>query len=165
MRTFIVACVIFFLGFITGYNHCENYYEPLFQECNERINSVCVDILKIRKNYMTENKCCGNCKHFKNEDVKGKGWCEHFEHLYYCGEPNCKTYEPLNNGWTEITPDNVSEVYNIDRNRLVVQYARDGRFPMIRMLRDFPMTLSTMAKVGGYYYYVLPELNIEEETR
>ena len=24
---------------------------------------------------MSTNKCCGNCKHFNNEDVAGWGWC------------------------------------------------------------------------------------------
>ena len=25
---------------------------------------------------MDENKCCGNCKYFKDEDVNGEGFCE-----------------------------------------------------------------------------------------
>ena len=24
---------------------------------------------------MSENKCCGNCKHFQNESATGNGWC------------------------------------------------------------------------------------------
>ena len=49
MRIFIVTCVIFFLGFISGHNHCENYYEPFLQETKERIDSVWIDILECKK--------------------------------------------------------------------------------------------------------------------
>ena len=49
MRIFIVTCVIFVLGFISGYNHCENYYESFLQEANERIDSVWNDILNVEK--------------------------------------------------------------------------------------------------------------------
>lgn len=63
-----------------------------------------------------------------------------------CG--NCK-----NNGWIEITPDNVDEI-NAD---LIV--VTDGTY--YKMANDWHASLSTLAKVGGYYYYVLPELKIE----
>ena len=106
-----------------------------------------------------QNKCCGNCKHFKSEDVSGKGWCEEQSWVTECSKV-CKCHEPDLNGWTEITPDNVDEVYNIDQNRVVVQYTKNYCFPIIRMVRDFSATISTMAKQGGYYYYVLPELKI-----
>ena len=49
MKAFILTIVIFFLGFISGYNLCENYYEPFLQEANERIDSVWVDILECKK--------------------------------------------------------------------------------------------------------------------
>ena len=107
---------------------------------------------------MSENKCCGNCKFFKNEETDGFGWCDKTKNETHCGlHYDC---HEDNNGWTEITPDNVDEVYNIDQNRLVVQL-NNGNYPMTRMCRDFSATLSTMAKMGGYYYYVLPELKIK----
>ena len=54
---------------------------------------------------MDENKCCGNCKHFKDEDVNGEGFCEvKYEFEGCCYE--CDNHEFRNNGWTEITPDN-----------------------------------------------------------
>ena len=111
---------------------------------------------------MSKNKCCGNCKHFMNESSTGKGWCDENDWVTIC-DKICKCHEDKdNNGWTEITPDNVEEVYNIDQNRLVVQL-NNGNYPMTRMCRDFSSTLSTMAKMGGYYYYVLPELKKEEQ--
>ena len=106
---------------------------------------------------MSENKCCGNCRWFANEDVDGYGWCELTKEEVSSWVDNLPCHEKPNNGWTEITPDNVDEVYNIDQNRLVVQL-NNGNYPMTRMCRDFSATLSTMAKMGGYYYYVLPEL-------
>lgn len=111
---------------------------------------------------MSKNKCCGNCKFFKNEDSAGIGYCEYWNFERVCDDKQCAIpTEVIDNGWTEITPDNVEEVYNIDQNRLVVQL-NNGNYPMTRMCRDFSATLSTMAKTGGYYYYVLPELKKEE---
>ena len=58
---------------------------------------------------MSENKCCGNCKYFKDEDVNGEGFCEvkyEFEGCYH----ECDNHEFRNNGWTEITPDNIDEI-------------------------------------------------------
>ena len=52
-----------------------------------------------------EDKCCGNCKYFKDEDVNGEGFCEvKYEFEGCCHE--CDNHEFRNNGWTEITPDN-----------------------------------------------------------
>ena len=110
---------------------------------------------------MNKDKWCGNCKHFKDEDANGKGWCEHYERFFRCEEIACKAHCLSNNGWTEITPDNMEEVYGIDPDRLVVQYTGNGCYNIIRMIGDFSATISTMAKCGGYYYYVLPELKIE----
>lgn len=108
---------------------------------------------------MSENKCCGNCKHFKYE-VSGKGWFEEQSWITECGKV-CKCYEPNLNGWTEITPDNMSEVYNIQVNRLVIAW-KQGGMTVCRMLQDISPTISTMAKIGGYYYMELPELKLEE---
>ena len=107
---------------------------------------------------MSENKCCGNCKHFKDEDVNGEGFCEvkyEFEGCYH----ECDNHEFRNNGWTEITPDNVDDIYNLAESRFVD--VLDSRIMVVKGINDWCWTLSTMSKMGGYYYYVLPELKIE----
>lgn len=99
-----------------------------------------------------KNKCCGNCKYFKDEDANGEGFCEvKYEFESCCHE--CDNHEFRNNGWTELTPDNVDEI-NAD---LIV--LTDGTY--YKMANDWHASLSTLAKVGGYSYYVLPELKIE----
>ena len=55
---------------------------------------------------MSKNKCCGNCKFFKDEDAEGYGCCEKLKQSTYCSF-KCHHHEFENNGWTEITPDNV----------------------------------------------------------
>ena len=107
-----------------------------------------------------KNKYCGNCKHFTNEDVNGYGWCSNLLARTRCCSGICGLYEEPNNGWTEITPDNMSEVYNIQVNRLVIAWEQGG-MTVYRMLQDISPTISTMAKFGGYYYMELPELKIE----
>jgi hypothetical protein len=73
----------------------------------------------------------------------------------------CDRQKPLNNGWTEITPDNVDEVSKEDPLRLMIatfdKYKDPQYMEYCEMLSDFP----EMAKKGGYFYYVLPELKIE----
>ena len=106
---------------------------------------------------MSNDKCCGNCKHFKDEDVNGEGFCEvKYEFEGCCHE--CDNHEFRNNGWTEITPDNVEELYE-SKERVCVAFVCNGEVSY--MCGQFGITLSTMAKYGGYYYYVLPELKIE----
>lgn len=107
-------------------------------------------IEKIEMIEMTKEKCCGNCNHFKNEDANEKGWCEHFERTFFSWELACRTHCLPNNGWTEITTDNADE---IESSRVVVT---DGK--EYRMGNHWHASLSTLAKVGGYYYYVLPGL-------
>ena len=59
-----------------------------------------------------------------------------------------------NNGWTEITPDNVDM---IDDGSIVI--VTDGTY--YNEASEWYLDIGTMAKRGGYYYYVLPELKIE----
>jgi hypothetical protein len=99
-----------------------------------------------------KDKCCGNCKHFKDADIEGFSYCEIEHGFKYCDEV-CVEHEAITNGWTEITPDNVDE-FNAD---LIV--VTDGTY--YKMANDWHASLSTLSKVGGYYYYVLPELKIE----
>lgn len=108
---------------------------------------------------MSKDKCCGNCKHFTNEDVNGYGWCAHYLVRTTCGSGVCKAYEIPNNGWTEITPDNSYELKQVEEKRIVIAN-KHNRSTFYRCLHDIN-GLDSMAKQGGYYYYVLPELKIE----
>jgi hypothetical protein len=105
---------------------------------------------------MSENKCCGNCKYFKNEDVNGFGLCGKDGVITRCNT-SCSDYSSKFNGWTEITPDNVEELY--DKPIAVAWKYEDKTY--YSLAGDCTISLATMAKHGGYYYYVLPELKIE----
>ena len=105
---------------------------------------------------MSENKCCGNCNHFKNEDVEGWGWCSFNKTKTHCAQ-SWDCHNDTFNGWTEITPDNVEELYE-SKERVCVAFVCNGEVSY--MCGQFGITLATMAKYGGYYYYVLPELKI-----
>lgn len=102
------------------------------------------------------DKCCGNCKHFKGEDASGKGWCEEQSWVTECSKV-CKCHEPDLNGWTEITLDNVDELYE---KPVAVAWEYEGK-SYYRLIGDCMVDPSTMAQNGGYYFYVLPELKIE----
>ena len=106
---------------------------------------------------MSNDKYCGNCKHFKNEDVEGWGWCSLNKTKTHCDQ-SWDCHNNTFNGWTEITPDNVEELYE-SKERVCVAFVCNGEVSY--MCGQFGITLSTMAKYGGYYYYVLPELKIE----
>ena len=102
---------------------------------------------------MSENKCCGNCKHFNNEDVEGWGWCSLNKTKTHCAQFwDC--HNDTFDGWTEITPDNVDM---IDDGSIVI--VTDGTY--YNKASEWHLSIGTMAKIGGYYYYVLPELKIE----
>ena len=103
---------------------------------------------------MSKSKCCGNCKHFTNEDINGFGWCSRVFTRTRCSSGICREYEIPNNGWTEITPDNVDM---IDDGSIVI--VTDGTY--YNEASEWYLDIGTMAKRGGYYYYVLPELKIE----
>lgn len=72
-----------------------------------------------------------------------------------CG--NCK-----NNGWTKITSSKISEIDALNPNRVVISWLDSLNRMQSVMLVDCSMAITTMAKLGGYYYYVLPELILEE---
>ena len=107
---------------------------------------------------MSENKYCGNCKHFKDEDASGFGFCEKSKIVSRC-HTFCDDYTDRYNGWTEITQDNEEEVYNINPNRLAIAWVQGG-MTICRMYQDVSPTISTMAKLRGYYYMELPELKL-----
>ena len=108
---------------------------------------------------MSNDKCCGNCKHFNNEDVEGWGWCSLNKTKTHCAQ-SWDCHNATFNGWTEITPNNVEELYE-SKERVCVAFVCNGEVSY--MCGQFGLTLSTMAKYGGYYYYVLPELKIDNE--
>ena len=115
---------------------------------------------------MSENKYCGNCKHFTNEDVDGYGWCSSLLARTRCGCGICGKYEEPNNGWTEITPDNVKELYKT-LNRVVIAHIIPDTIIKDVVAYEKPnelyRSLEIIAAIGGYYYYVLPELKIDNE--
>lgn len=63
--------------------------------------------------------------------------------------------------WTEITDENMDAVYNMNPDRLVIA-TKFSENELYMMYRDWAPTISTMAKLGGYYYIELPELKINE---
>ena len=105
---------------------------------------------------MSKDLCCGNCKHFQNESATGNGWCNENDWISNVDKV-CKCHEDIDNGWAEITPDNVDELY--DKPIAVAWKYEDKTY--YSLAGDCALSLSTMAKYGGYYYMELPELKIE----
>ena len=103
-------------------------------------------------------KYCGNCKRLANENLDGWGTCP-LRGMTRCDDI-CNFHSFENNGWIEITQDNEEEVYNIPSERLVFANYINGT-PFYTSFDYMTLTISTMAKFGGYYYYVLPELKFE----
>jgi hypothetical protein len=109
---------------------------------------------------MIENKCCGSCKCFKDEDTEGLGWCTFNKTKAHCAQ-SWDCYNSIFNGWTKITSSKISEIEAIDLSRVVVAWLDNFNRMQSVMLVDCSMAITTMVKVGGYYYYVLPELRID----
>ena len=104
---------------------------------------------------MSENKCCGNCKHFKDEDAEGWGWCSFNKTKCHCAQ-SWDCHNGTHNGWTEITQDNVDTIYDEVLARVMVT---DGK--EIKPTLDWHLSMGTMAKYGGYWYYIVPEFRKE----
>lgn len=112
---------------------------------------------------MSENKCCGSCKHFKDEDAEGFGFCIADKYVHHItGGGLCVVHQFKDNGWTEITPDNVDEVDCIPRDKVIVGWICNEEFRSCS-LSTFWFTLKSIAEQGGFYYFVLPELSISDE--
>lgn len=111
---------------------------------------------------MSENKYCGNCARFFNEDAKGNGFCSIYPNrqVVTCRHNTCIAHEWKLPKWTEITPENVEEVRKTDVGRLMIAVITHGE-PYYMEYREMFRELDEMAKLGGYYYYVLPELKVE----
>ena len=112
---------------------------------------------------MSENKYCGNCKSFI-PSIDGFGTCTEPTFIYgvHCNNEACSLFKmKSNNGWTEITPDNEHELIDEKMERTIIgTIGNNGRMYTMTLL-DCHLGVGTMAKHGGYYYYVLPELKIE----
>lgn len=111
---------------------------------------------------MSKNKSCGNCKSFI-PSIDGFGACTEPTSIYgvHCNNEACSLFKmKSNNGWTEITPDNVDEIDAIDPNRVVIATMIEG-IVFSSMRADSDITLKACSELGGYYSYVLPELKIE----
>lgn len=63
--------------------------------------------------------------------------------------------------WTKITSSKISEIDTLNPNRVVISWLDNLNRMQSVMLIDCRMAITTMVKLGGYYYYVLPELKIE----
>lgn len=112
---------------------------------------------------MNRRRCCGNCKHFKNEDAEGKGVCANSytgdDFFVCCGDLPCKRHEWRNNGWTKITPGDVGFLRNIDTKRLIIAFEQCGTIQYQRKFDVIP-TLEAMSECDNFYYFIIPELNI-----
>lgn len=110
------------------------------------------------ENQAVKEKTCGNCRHFEDGDAYGKGWCKE-QAWISIRDKVCSCFEQDLNGWEEITSDNIHHVSSAPTDRLIIAVIRSGKsfyMEFTEMLRS----LSEMANLGGYYYYVLPELKI-----
>lgn len=107
---------------------------------------------------MKENKCCGNSSSSYAKDMDSFCVREFLHKFEVCNEDS-DHHTRIINGWTEITPDNVEDIYNLAESRFVD--VLDSRIMVVKGVNDWWCTLSTMSKIGGYYYYVLPELRID----
>ena len=110
-----------------------------------------------------KEKNCGNCRHFDYEDIDGYGWCCKQSANADC-EGLCSKHEYNYNGWTEITPDNVKELYKT-LDRVVIAHIIPDTIIKDVVAYEKPnelyRSLEIIAAIGGYYYCVLPELKIE----
>ena len=108
-------------------------------------------------------KNCGSCIHFENEMIDGFGFCVVFQCIHHCtGSGRCIAYQLKNNGWTEITPDNVEGLYDVDPCRLMIATIDSHGNPQYAKYDGMSTTLDAMATIGGCYSLVLPELRLEE---
>lgn len=62
--------------------------------------------------------------------------------------------------WTEITQDNCDTVYELDSQDYPIMIARkwNDTYITYHNLHNCTASIRTMAKIGGYYYIVLPKL-------
>lgn len=102
---------------------------------------------------MDENKCCESYASSYAKDMDSFCVREFLHKFEVCNEDS-DHHTRINYGWTEITPDNVDM---IDDGSIVI--VTDGTY--YNKASEWHLSIGTMAKHGGYYYYVLPELRID----
>lgn len=108
---------------------------------------------------MSKNKYCKDCGFFADQNQEGLGHCHFWSIPKLYGNEACSDFEPTSfNGWTEITPDNVEYIKEYER-RIVIANSHHGS-TFYRTVHDVN-GIDSMAKQGGYYYYVLPELKLD----
>nr|UWG84264.1 MAG: Protein of unknown function (DUF2829) [Bacteriophage sp.] len=68
---------------------CDGKFFPcVFKDSEDILATDWEEVLRMKKN----EKCCGNCHWFDNEDVYGVGWCSNNEHESSCDQV-CDEYE------------------------------------------------------------------------
>lgn len=62
--------------------------------------------------------------------------------------------------WKEITQENCDTVYELDSQGcpIMIAYKLDDNYVTYHNLCDCTPSIGTMAKLGSYYYIVLPKL-------
>ena len=64
--------------------------------------------------------------------------------------------------WKEITLDNEEYVYALVNNGIPILFAKDYDDDGIGYFENRWMSVHTMAKSGGYYFYEVPRLEIKK---
>ena len=64
--------------------------------------------------------------------------------------------------WKEITLDNEEYVYALINNGIPILFAKDYDDDGIGYFENRWMSVHTMAKSGGYYFYEVPRLEIKK---
>lgn len=63
-----------------------------FERCCRRKSTIFIrwayinDLLPDVTKETDQEKCCGNCRHFSNEDINGNGWCSEIDDETTCGQ-------------------------------------------------------------------------------
>ena len=62
--------------------------------------------------------------------------------------------------WTKITQDNCDTIYELDSQDypIMIAYKWNDNYTSYHNLHNCTTSIGTMAKIGGYYYIVLPKL-------
>lgn len=108
-----------------------------------------------------EGKCCDNCVRSRTNDMDSLCVRGYLHQLEVCDDVCNKNVMGIN-GWNEITPDNVDEVYTYNIYRIMIAVVDSKGNIHYTKYEEMSTNLNEMAKIGGCYYYVLPELRKEE---
>lgn len=111
------------------------------------------------ENQVVKEKTCESCRYLTEKGADGVGWCIEQSWITNFGY-TCQCHEPDFNGWERITPDNVEYLHNIPPERLMIAVMHREK-PEYMEYSEMFRNLDTMAELGGFYYYELPELKIE----